>query len=493
MSRFTPEGLNLKRLDDMRADVEARLRRPPPDGWGPDADVGPDTAAGQFIAAILPEIAEQTSLLGEIVAAGDPDTAVGVWQKRLCSMVGVFPRGKSPATGTVRLSGKVGTVIPGRDTSAPKQVRAPATGRVFEIALSATLTDKAGSWLTVEAAAGATSITTNGDAYDNGFRNQDIITIGATGHEFRRIVSLSGGVIQLDAPLASTWIVNTQIHAGWVEAQVVAVVDGLDGGEILADTVTEIVTPVTDWVAVTNPAALLPGEDEESPAELAARRRASVKRNVANGDPRIRRAVTAVPGVAGCLVLSNRKDEVTIEPTPDDPSRPDQPGHSVHIVVWPNTITDTTKDAVGRAIFRSAPAGIKTWAPDDGNRVQRRVADRYGGLQLITFAFPAQVNLWVTVRRTLADGADGDATDADITAAVLALLTKITEPGSSVYLLDYLNAAAKAAGTRVTAMDVLFGTGAGPTPLMLPQWILHPEMWEILVGSEERISVEEMP
>lgn len=116
-----------------------------------------------------------------------------------------------------------------------------------------------------------------------------------------------------------------------------------------ANTLTEIVTVTPGWDTVTNPAAAVPGRDEESQLEFETRRYASVAANARGSVAALYGALADIPDVLAVIVLENVGDDpivswgVTI------------PGHSVWIAV------EGGQDAaLAETVYRKKDAGCGT-------------------------------------------------------------------------------------------------------------------------------------
>lgn len=136
-------------------------------------------------------------------------------------------------------------------------------------------------------------------------------------------------------------------QSGMVTGQFTARTAGpLEAG---ADTLTQIVTIVPGWDAVTNPAAATVGRDAETQAEFEARRFQSVAANARGSVNALYGTIADLDGVIDCVVLENTGSE------PAEQWGVTIPGHSVWIAVIGGANAD-----IAQAIYSKKDAGCGT-------------------------------------------------------------------------------------------------------------------------------------
>lgn len=143
----------------------------------------------------------------------------------------------------------------------------------------------------------------------------------------------------------------------------------------VADTVTQIITPITGWDAVNNTDVGITGRDEETDAELRLRREASLSIIGAGTVEAIRsRIINGIENVTNCAVFENTSDIV-------DPIS-NRPPHSLEIVVSGGDST-----AIAELIWQIKPGGIQLYNNPSGGQTEV-VIDSNGDDQTIYFTRP---------------------------------------------------------------------------------------------------------
>lgn len=124
-----------------------------------------------------------------------------------------------------------------------------------------------------------------------------------------------------------------------------------------------IVDIISGWSEVAQPQAFIAGEDEETDADLRARRDVSLQFIGAAADGAIRARLQALDFVRACIVRSNRSAALagTGNSVADR-----QPPHSFWVILQAPLAADDQKRAVAETIFRAQPAGIQAWSGPAG-------------------------------------------------------------------------------------------------------------------------------
>jgi uncharacterized phage protein gp47/JayE len=161
-----------------------------------------------------------------------------------------------------------------------------------------------------------------------------------------------------------------------------------------ANSITEIITPVTGWDRVTNPTAGITGRNAETDTEFRIRRFQNISGAGAGTEEAIRSALlNDVLGVNGVNIVSNRTAVADVD---------GRPPHSFEVV-----ISGGDNQQIANTIWLKQPAGILSV----GN-ISENVIDSQGFTQIISFTRPLTKFIWVIVKRSLYNEeiypADGD-------------------------------------------------------------------------------------
>jgi uncharacterized phage protein gp47/JayE len=146
-----------------------------------------------------------------------------------------------------------------------------------------------------------------------------------------------------------------------------------------ANTLTEIINPVSGWDSVNNPNAGVQGSDEESDESLRIRRIEELTSGKAT-DNAIKTEVSNVEDVIGTFIISNRTDST------DSGGRPP---HSFSVVV-----SGGANNNIAQAIFDTQPSGIQSFGTESGV-AQDEDLQNY----TIYFSRPTSIYIWVRVSR----------------------------------------------------------------------------------------------
>jgi len=167
---------------------------------------------------------------------------------------------------------------------------------------------------------------------------------------------------------------------GSVIAQATATVTG--PRPALANTITEIITPVTGWDSVTNDADAVLGTDLETDSDLRARRERSIARDAQAIIDAIFAEIKAVVGVTQLSVLEN-----------DTNSGPDAnglPAHSINAIVLGGQDQD-----IAKAIFLKKTLGATSF----GN-TSAVITDDQSIEHTVSFSRPTEIDIYVIVNLT---------------------------------------------------------------------------------------------
>ncbi len=126
----TPDGLTIESLQEIIAGFEEDFKDPDPNvGWGPDAQVAPNTGFGQLIGIVSERIALLQQLVQDIQSSFDADEAVGADLDTLSQLTATVRKGADQSLSTAgQINGVDTTVVP--DLS---RVRNVGTSDIWEI------------------------------------------------------------------------------------------------------------------------------------------------------------------------------------------------------------------------------------------------------------------------------------------------------------------------------------------------------------------------
>lgn len=205
------------------------------------------------------------------------------------------------------------------------------------------------------------------------------VTLGGTGG-----VVVPAGKIVRHATTKTRWVLLEDVTLpgdGIVEAEGAGPLTASPG------TLTEIVTPVTGWSTTTNAASASLGSEEETNAELRARRLAELARASTGTVPSIQSAVGDVDGVTGVRVVANNTGaDITVGAFT-------VPNTCILVLVLPDPLTVDEKTALADALLSVVSAGTRTVGGEACSTVIDGVTYNF----LFDYATEVSVNVQVTV------------------------------------------------------------------------------------------------
>lgn len=225
-----------------------------------------------------------------------------------------------------------------------------------------------------------------GAALDDKVALAGIVRLGAT----LSVVTLTlGGVattfvpagsIARDSVTGTRWVTLADATIGGGGSVTVLASPETTGAVIgLSGTITEIVTPVTDWNSVTNVEDADVGRDQETDASLRQRFILGFRIGGGSSDEAIRAVLLNIDDVTEVNVVSNRSDVVDAD---------GRPPHSVEAIV-----RGGLDQEIFDALLLAAPAGIRTF----GVNAIGTSLDSKGDAQPVEFTRPIDTNIWVEV------------------------------------------------------------------------------------------------
>lgn len=400
---LTNEGFVLKRLPDIKEDVETNLR----DSFG-DINVEADSVFGQLIGVFSRQIAESWEQMENIYNAMYPATAEGVPLDNSASLVGVERLQATASTAIVQMLGSESTVIPLATTFSQS-----VNLKTFETIIVKTITkaDVHKIVVAVDTAQSSTTYTITIDGTDvnlftgsGSYTKADIadgltqainlhstvkLIVEATyvtGDEFLTITMLNTSSSTSFSSLLSALLSFDEI---WSPVSVVA--DDAGSNPAPINSIDTIDTPVAGLSGVINLSDGTTGRDLETDSAFRLRRSVSLDVISASTLGAIQsRLLQELDIVTASFIFENRTDVV------DSAGRPP---HSFEAVVaaLDNPVNN---QLIGEKIWELKPAGINTFGD-----TSITVIDSNGDNQIVNFNHSETKLIWVelTYDRTGSD------------------------------------------------------------------------------------------
>jgi uncharacterized phage protein gp47/JayE len=180
---------------------------------------------------------------------------------------------------------------------------------------------------------------------------------------------------------------------------------------VAAGKLTAIAETAIGWNSITNAAAAVPGNNEETIEELRARREVELARA---GSATLRAIVADVSALAGVLDVVGFEN--TTEATVDDIGP-----HGVRIILWDGDPPTVADNDIAQALHDSRAAGILSYGADSGN------AQAYDGTS-VSEAFDRADEKVVEVNAVISSSSG--VTIADVRAAILNTFGAVNTAGT---------------------------------------------------------------
>ena len=385
---ITDTGFEKPTLAEIKTELETEFQTI----FGNDIDLEADGAFGEIIGIFSKYLAELWDAVEELYNCRNPDQATGVCLDNIAIENAIE---RLPATYTavtdVLLYGDESTLI-----IAGKKAKKPFSDVNFELNSDVTISKVAARVGVIEVTAVVPSntyrVTIDATNYDYVAGGGDDETAILNGIE----ALITAGAWTGTATVASEQLTLTDLDTNFnfdITGDL-EIVNRASAGDFTCDTIgsqilpanslTEIVTPVTGWDTVNNPSSATTGRAVETDEEFRIRREQSIVTGNAT-DESIRAAIlNNVASVTTCSVFSNRTDAVDGE---------GRPAHSFEAVIEGGTDDDCAEE-----IWTRMPAGIETYGNVNGG-AGITVVDSMGYNQDIKFSRPEDVYIFVEVQR----------------------------------------------------------------------------------------------
>lgn len=382
----TDTGFQKKTLSEIKSELEIQFQ----EIFGNDIDLDESGPFGQMIGIQAKGKAELWDALEEIYSCRNPLQATGICLDMIVAENNITRQAATATTANdVLLLGDEGTIV-----IAGKKVKQSTNSLNYELDNAVTITKTAAN-------KGVVSVdsVTIGNTYTVTINSTDYSYVAVSGDDADAILTeiqtlISAGTWTGSGSVSDSTLIlyylttsfsfsvtgDLTIDEIWTTGNFTCEETG--SNTLPANTLVNIVTPVTGWLDVINPSAGVTGTNTETDDQLRLRRSNSIIQG-SGTDEAIRSAIANnIDGVTSVAVTSNRTDSV------DSESRP---AHSFEAVV-----EGGDDDEVANEIWRVQPSGIQSY----GNTTID-VEDSQGETQTINFSRPENVYIYLKVKRSL--------------------------------------------------------------------------------------------
>ncbi len=401
----TLTGFNIKRLENIRAEIDADLKSI----YGDGVNLEPESPLGQHAGTFADREASLWEKLEELYNAAYPNTAQGVALDEVVSITAIARLGARKSTVTVRVDGTPGTLVPVGfvasvdinnlarfETTAAGNISALGIDEVQDITFD--LVPDSGTWkitfsgdetgvlaFNISAAAletalealpsiGAGNISVAGD-FTLGFTCTFQAALAALAHPQMTISANS--LLQVALPVTVTVTKTTKGTPPFIDLAAEqesdpALVGGIVGN---SGSITVIETPTAGVDGVTNLLDAEVGRGVETDAQLRARRATELQRS----------GTAALDGIKNAILKLDAVNQAIINENPTSVPVGGLPPHSFESVV-----DGGDEQEIADTIFRAKAAGIQT----EGT-ISKTVADASGNNHTVKFSRPTAIAIHV--------------------------------------------------------------------------------------------------
>lgn len=376
--------------------------------------------AQRLLAIVAERLAEVWELAEDVYAAFDPDGAVDDALDALCALTGTTREPASESTVTLTLTGTSATVVPSGST-----VETASTAIEFTTDEDATLAELV-AW------ANTTAYVLD-DRRSNGGNSYICITAGTSAG--------SGGPTTTADDITDGTVHWRYLGEGTAAVDVAATATATGPLVATSGDLTEIVTPVSGWLGVTNLLDADLGTDLETDEDLRVRRGDELAGGGASTADAIRAAVLDVADVTTCRVFYNDSDVTDADGVPP---------HAVEVLVQGGADQD-----IWDALLASVAAGIATHGDEAGT-----AEDSEGVSHDVYFSRPEARTVYAEIVLTKDPDTYPTDGDAQVKAAIVAL-EDVLGVGYDV-TASRVSAAVFGVTGVLDVTDVDIGTSAAP-------------------------------
>lgn len=415
-----------------------------------------DTFLGQITAIVAARLGELADAVQAVYDATDPNNATGAQLDNLAQLVGILRKIATNSQSNVILSGADGTAI-----TAGRIVQGGADADTQwllddDVILAETtlttgdLTFTAGSVSTF-----GTIMRTTGSWIDDGVNRGTRLTLaGSVSNNGDFIVEEvdSDTVIQVREGVTTEGPVAATASGAFGAGVVIAIETGeLAAAPLEIDT---IVTPVSGWLAISNPAAASVGSDIETDDALRLRRQGALAVSGSASILAIRSNLLELTYLTAAVVIENDTLTTTVVGGKTLPPK------SFAAIVTPSTLTTEQQQEVAQTIYETAPAGIEIVGTD----VVADVEGTDGFVKVVAFDYATPLDVDVVTTVVLASGFVLANVEGSIQTLIENYFNNLTV-GEAVRTLDLAALVATVVGVN-GASFTLNGGGADIEPLL---------------------------
>lgn len=428
---ITENGFTLKRLDEITADIHAKLK----EGWGTDTTIDPQSLIGVLVTSFSDELAAVWEVAQDAYFAMYPMSASGVNLDNAMQFGGITRLRKARTIYSLCCEGADGTTIPygslvKSTTQPPKQLQCSKQQNISKnnfrkVIIVCTpevgtytlmLNDKTYSYSAAEADTEEIILSALNSALS------DTALIHSTSYNketerYELIIEDGNGYSD------NSLILSTNLEVTLCTCNILF--ETLDYGEVVLPngSISEIVTLLDGWTSVTNDKEPVLGRLDETDAEA---RQSYIKRIALRSDNMLSSIISAIYNdVQGVEYVTGYENDTNAT---DSEGRPP---HSIEIIVQGGSDSD-----IADKILEKKVVGITTHG---SSKVE--LVDEYKNTHIISFSRPTKLYVWLKVQLTQLAGSSPPLNYSEIvTAAIAEEAENVAEIGSDFVLQRCLSA-----------------------------------------------------
>lgn len=428
---ISENGFTLKRLDEITADIHARLK----DGWGTDTTIDPQSLIGILVTSFADELAAVWETAQDAYFAMYPMSASGVNLDNAMQFGGVTRLRKARTIYSLCCEGADGTTIPygalvKSTTQPPKQLQCSkqqdiSRNNFRKVIIVCTpeagtyslmLNDKTYTYTSSAADTEEIILSALNSALDETALIHSI-AYNADAERYELVIEDNNGYSD------NSVILSTNLAV--VSCTCNILFETLDYGEIVLPngSISEIVTLLDGWTSVTNDKEPVLGRLDETDAEA---RQSYIKRIAVRSDNMLSSITSAIfNDVQGVEYVTGYENDTNIT---DEEGRPP---HSIEIIVQGGSDGD-----IANKILEKKVVGITTHG---SSKVE--IVDEYKNSHNISFSRPSKLYVWLKVELTqLAGSVPPQNYNEIVTSAIVEEAENVAEIGSDFVLQRFLSA-----------------------------------------------------
>lgn len=397
----TPEGFQLKTLQEYRQDLETMYR----EVFGEAVDLSEEGPNGEIISKLALAFSKEAQGGQEVWANHDPSQAEGAGLDIVCAFTGIrrLPAGQGNAPCLLYTESTNTVLVP-----AGKQVRRVRGALVYSLISDVTITPTAcrdiylripnhlvGVTVTLITTFGTFSVVTGltpestyaamaAAIMNSGWTGVATSFANSTDAPENAVFNSQPALRLTHETLGFGVTVGTPWALIGVGSYGVFICSTTGPEYALAGEITEIVTPVPGWTKVYNQVDANPGRNIETDAELRIRRAQTLRAGYGTDDAIRLNLLNSVPNIVTAIVISNRSD------SPDSEGRPP---HSYEAVIEGGLDTD-----IAKILWKVQPSGIQSVG-----ELSAPATDSMGITRYLRFNRPETIYLWMRVTYWLYD------------------------------------------------------------------------------------------